>query len=302
MADEEDKPASGFLGSIGNWLAEHPALTGSLVGGGLGAATGYMTPGGEDEYVDENDKFRSRLKRALLFGGIGAGGGGLIGYGLGQLGSLKNDNDAPPETSLHTVQKAAPYLAGVGGGIGGTYLTHKGLNAVGNATGSLYLRNDPAKVREVLNEMRKIHGQAPVDAKMGLGTMESELNSYRRLMTDPNSKLNKATLRQMQEAVARLDPETQVGKATRATKATTTAAAGTPAAAGAAPKAPRGGRGPVNMGNGMKTLEKMTNKGRLIRAGTRGAGGLLAALATGWLTDRLIGSDEEGQQQGSLWQ
>ena len=57
-----------------SWVGRHPALTGAIVGFGAGCALVYLT-------ADE-DAIIAREGPALFFGGVGAGIGALIGWGV----------------------------------------------------------------------------------------------------------------------------------------------------------------------------------------------------------------------------
>jgi hypothetical protein len=57
-----------------SWVGRHPALTGAIAGFGAGCALVYLT-------ADE-DAIIAREGPALFFGGVGAGIGALIGWGV----------------------------------------------------------------------------------------------------------------------------------------------------------------------------------------------------------------------------
>lgn len=171
---DKDKPASGFLGSIGDFVTEHPALVASLLGGGLGATAGYTLPAEEDEGLPEGEKFQARLKRALLFGGIGAGGGGLIGYGLGQYGSsVPAQRRSPEEIASEGVDNTGKFIQALGskwsGGVvgagAGATGAHFAMQGLGNLTGSPLLNGGGASRLAFVNQARKLVGEQAYDAK-----------------------------------------------------------------------------------------------------------------------------------------
>lgn len=61
------------------------ATMGGLIGAALGGLGGYAFAPVDEDNMSEDEKFKKRLKSALLGAGIGLGGGAGIGYGLNKL-------------------------------------------------------------------------------------------------------------------------------------------------------------------------------------------------------------------------
>lgn len=61
------------------------ATIGGLIGAALGGLGGYAFAPVDEDNMSEDEKFKKRLKSALLGAGIGLGGGVGIGYGLNKL-------------------------------------------------------------------------------------------------------------------------------------------------------------------------------------------------------------------------
>jgi hypothetical protein len=59
-----------------NWIQRHPMLFGALVGFGAGFLVGYL-PGDDAVFEDFDAEFNG-----LVIGGIGAGAGALVGWGV----------------------------------------------------------------------------------------------------------------------------------------------------------------------------------------------------------------------------
>jgi hypothetical protein len=69
-------------GSRGSWMERHPALTGALLGFGIGFGLTYAVAAGADK-----DEFLTPVDAggpALVYGGIAAGFGALAGWGIGR--------------------------------------------------------------------------------------------------------------------------------------------------------------------------------------------------------------------------
>ena len=67
----QDRPEKG-------WIARHPVLFGTIVGFGAGFAVGYAT-GNDAARGDPSSDYLTPEEKGLLFGGIGAGIGALVG-------------------------------------------------------------------------------------------------------------------------------------------------------------------------------------------------------------------------------
>lgn len=61
------------------------ATIGGLIGAALGGLGGYTFAPVDEDNMSEDEKFKKRLKSALLGAGIGLGGGVGVGYGLNKL-------------------------------------------------------------------------------------------------------------------------------------------------------------------------------------------------------------------------
>ena len=61
------------------------ATIGGLIGAALGGLGGYAFAPVDEDSMSEDEKFKKRLKSALLGAGIGLGGGAGIGYGVNKL-------------------------------------------------------------------------------------------------------------------------------------------------------------------------------------------------------------------------
>lgn len=108
------KAASSVMDGISKWMSDNPTTTAALLTGGAGALGGLaMTKTDPDE--DPETSMKRRLKNALIVGGLGAG--------VGALGSeaIKAFDSALPDPDPTIVDKAAPWLEGLGGAAIGTY-------------------------------------------------------------------------------------------------------------------------------------------------------------------------------------
>lgn len=204
MADAKDKsaptskkPASGILDELGNWITENPTLVGTLLGGGLGATSGYFLPDETDEGLGDEERLQARLKRALIFGGIGGVGGGALGYGLSQLGSSVDAKEPTYETKIQEGEEKIkkgwnalthPATIGTGVGVAGTVGAHKFTNFLAASSGSKALGNiDDAKT--AVNMIAKRIGDSKVSADLSragvLGTLENYIAQSRMANADP---------------------------------------------------------------------------------------------------------------------
>ena len=75
------KTASDALGAVGDFIKDHPTLLSALVGGGLGAYGGWSRTE-EKPGEPAKDRMKRRIQNALILGGIGAAGGGLLSEGI----------------------------------------------------------------------------------------------------------------------------------------------------------------------------------------------------------------------------
>jgi hypothetical protein len=65
-----------------NWIGRYPVLCGTLAGFGTGFILGYKN-GNPSARNDPSSDYLTPEKKGLLWGGIGAGGGALLGWAVG---------------------------------------------------------------------------------------------------------------------------------------------------------------------------------------------------------------------------
>lgn len=111
------KLASQLLDKTTEFFQENPGVVAGLAAtGGLGALGGAVFTD-----VDENDsaseKFKKRLKNALLTGGLASAAFGAGSYGLHKLqNALPEDDESPMSAAIHSTPVR---LLGLGAGVGG---------------------------------------------------------------------------------------------------------------------------------------------------------------------------------------
>lgn len=93
------------------------ATIGGLIGAAIGGLGGYMWGASDLDHLSEEEKFRRKLKNALLYGAVGAVGGAGLGYGgttlVDQMDKKREKNFT--ETVINSYTKA-PFGVGIGGG------------------------------------------------------------------------------------------------------------------------------------------------------------------------------------------
>lgn len=109
-----NKLASQLLEKAKDFIEENPELiTGLAASGGIGALGGAMFTDTDDE-DSAGEKFKKRLKNALIAGGLASAAFGAGSYGLGKLqNALPEDDESPLSAAIHS----APVRA-LGGGAG----------------------------------------------------------------------------------------------------------------------------------------------------------------------------------------
>lgn len=176
------KIAEGAFGAISGWFKEHPAVVAGLLGGGLGATAGALFPTG-DEDEEPSERLKRRIRNALVLGGMGAGAGALIRYGLDMAAKpLDSKINKPSATVSNEVSEttANPWIvgslaaSGAGVGIGARNLAQKDLRGKvmqvakelegnGIKVAPLHGKASTGQVRAYVNEILN----AAKDAKTG---------------------------------------------------------------------------------------------------------------------------------------
>jgi hypothetical protein len=119
-----NKLASQLLEKAKDFIEENPGLvTGLAASGGLGALGGAVFTD-TDETDSAGEKFKKRLKNALIAGGLASAAFGAGSYGLSKLkNALPEDDESPLSAAVHSTPVRA-----LGGGVGlaaGLGMQHK---------------------------------------------------------------------------------------------------------------------------------------------------------------------------------
>ena len=146
-----NKLASQLLDKAKDFIEENPGIVAGLAAsGGLGALGGAVFTD-----VDENDsaseKFKKRLKNALITGGLASAAFGAGSYGISKLqNALPEDDESPMRAAIHSTPVRALGLSA--GATGGLMLQNKANdkaikqvfgNTPMNKTRLLEILNDP---------------------------------------------------------------------------------------------------------------------------------------------------------------
>lgn len=108
------KLASQLLEKAKDFIEENPGLvTGLAASGGLGALGGAIFTDTDDD-DSAGEKFKKRLKNALIAGGLASAAFGAGSYGLGKIqNALPEDDESPISAAVHSTPVRA-----LGGGLG----------------------------------------------------------------------------------------------------------------------------------------------------------------------------------------
>lgn len=128
-----NKIASQLLEKAKDFIEENPGLvTGLAASGGIGALGGAVLAD-TDEDDSAGEKFKKRLKNALIAGGLASAAFGAGSYGLNKLqNALPEDDESPISAAVHsTPVRALGGAVGVAGGLGWqNKLSQEALNQV----------------------------------------------------------------------------------------------------------------------------------------------------------------------------
>ena len=150
IVSDMNKLASKLLDKAKDFIEENPGIiTGLAATGGLGALGGAALTD-----VDENDsaseKFKKRLKNALLAGGLASAAFGAGSYGINKLKNALPENDESP---MHAAIHSSPVrLLGLGAGTAGGLMMQNKNNekAIKQVFGDLPMSK--TRLVEVLND------------------------------------------------------------------------------------------------------------------------------------------------------
>lgn len=161
-----NKLASQLLEKAQEFIEENPGLvTGLAASGGLGALGGAVfTDTEEDDSAGE--KFKKRLKNALIAGGLGAAAFGAGSYGINKLqNALPEDDESPLSVAMHSAPvRGLGGALGVAGGLG--WQNKKSLDALNQVFPDspmtkarlIEVLNDPANNSAAMEAIRKAWG------------------------------------------------------------------------------------------------------------------------------------------------
>lgn len=134
-----NKLASQMLEKAQEFIEENPGLiTGLAATGGLGALGGAaLTNVDEDDSAGE--KFKKRLKNALLTGGLAAGAYGAVNYGANKIqNALPEDDVSPISAAVHSSPVRLLGI-GTGAGIGAAIQGKDSKNAISEVFGNKHV-------------------------------------------------------------------------------------------------------------------------------------------------------------------
>lgn len=137
-----NKLASQMLEKAQEFIEENPGLiTGLAASGGLGALGGAaLTNVDEDDSAGE--KFKKRLKNALLTGGLAAGAFGAVNYGANKIqNALPEDDVSPISAAVHSSPVRLLGI-GTGAGIGAAIQGRDSKNAISEVFGNKHVSKD----------------------------------------------------------------------------------------------------------------------------------------------------------------
>lgn len=137
-----NKLASQMLEKAQEFIEENPGLiTGLAASGGLGALGGAaLTNVDEDDSAGE--KFKKRLKNALLTGGLAAGAFGAVNYGANKIqNALPEDDVSPISAAVHSSPVRLLGI-GTGAGIGAAIQGKDSKNAISEVFGNKHVSKD----------------------------------------------------------------------------------------------------------------------------------------------------------------
>lgn len=177
------KVATGMLEQIEQFVKDHPKTTMGLIGGGLGALGGGLLTGPADPDETPGDRFKRRLKNALLMGGLGAGAGTLLGAGYEHLSSAVPASMPTPEENISkfgdktknvvksVTSPVGTSIMGAGAGIAGSSWYDKKING--------------SDLRSALQQVGKDvpATQFSITDKTSVGEMRKQLRSLFRSTT-----------------------------------------------------------------------------------------------------------------------
>jgi hypothetical protein len=93
-------------------------ITAGLIGAGIGGLGGYFLPSDESENDTEDERFKKKLKNALIGMGIGGLAGTGLGYGTTELQRLREEKKIRTEEKLINKAPTPLLTGGIGAVIG----------------------------------------------------------------------------------------------------------------------------------------------------------------------------------------